>query len=428
MSVRVVVGAQWGDEGKGKLVDVLSKDVDIVARYQGGANAGHTIEIGDQKYILHLIPSGIFNEHCISVIGNGVVIDPVALLQEIRFLEEQGVSLKGRLKISHNAHLIMPYHKLLDSLYEKGNKPIGTTGRGIGPAYYDKAARVGIRIVDLLDHDILEERIRRNIEDKNLILSKIYDAEQLDVDKILEEYMLFDQQIDEYVTDTAHYLNYAIRDGKKVLCEGAQGALLDLDHGTYPYVTSSSPISGGATIGLGIPPTAISSVVGVMKAYTTRVGHGPFPTELLDAIGDQLRDQGHEYGSTTGRPRRCGWFDAVAMRYSAMLNGITSCGMTKLDVLSGLDEIKICVGYEFDGKRSDHFQTNLKTLDQLTPVYESFPGWQEDISAITSFDKLPDAARSYITAVERIIDTRIACVSVGPERTQILFPGDTPQW
>ncbi len=428
MSVRVVVGAQWGDEGKGKLVDILSRDVDIVARYQGGANAGHTIEIGDQKYILHLIPSGIFNEHCISVIGNGVVIDPVALMEEIRFLEEQGVSLKGRLKISHNAHLIMPYHKLLDSLYEKGNKPIGTTGRGIGPAYYDKAARVGIRIVDLLDHDILEERIRQNIEDKNRILSKIYDVEQLDVDKILEEYMRFDELIDEYVTDTAHYLNDAIREGKKVLGEGAQGALLDLDHGTYPYVTSSSPISGGATIGLGIPPTAISSVVGVMKAYTTRVGHGPFPTELHDAMGDHLRDAGHEYGSTTGRPRRCGWFDAVAMRYSAMLNGITSCGMTKLDVLSGLDEVKVCVAYEFDGKRSDHFQTNLKSLERLQPVYETFPGWKEDISAATSFDDLPAEARSYIAAVEDIIGVRVACASVGPERTQILFPGDDPQW
>ena len=428
MSVRVVVGAQWGDEGKGKLVDVLSRDVDIVARYQGGANAGHTIEIGDQKYVLHLIPSGIFNEHCISVIGNGVVIDPVALMEEIRFLEEQGVSLKGRLKISHNAHPIMPYHKLLDSLYGKGNKPIGTTGGGIGPAYYDKAARVGIRIVDLLDHDILEERIRRNIEDKNRILSKVYDAEQLDVEKILEEYMRFDELIDEYVADTAHYLNHALRDGKRVLGEGAQGALLDLDHGTYPYVTSSSPISGAATIGLGIPPTAITSVVGVMKAYTTRVGHGPFPTELHDDIGNHLRDQGHEYGSTTGRPRRCGWFDAVAMRYSVMLNGITSVGMTKLDVLSGLDEIKVCTGYEFDGKRSDHFQTNLKSLESLTPVYESFPGWHADISQVSSYDDLPQEARDYVSAVERIIDVRIACASVGPERTQILFPGDTPQW
>ena len=428
MSVRVVVGAQWGDEGKGKLVDILSRDVDIVARYQGGANAGHTIEIGDQKYILHLIPSGIFNEHIVTVIGNGVVIDPVALMEEIRFLESQGVSLKGRLKISHNAHLIMPYHKLLDSLYEKGNRPIGTTGRGIGPAYYDKAARVGIRIVDLLDHDILEARIRRNIEDKNQIIRKIYQEEELDVERILDEYMRFDTMIDEYVTDTAHFLNDAIRDGKDVLAEGAQGALLDIDHGTYPYVTSSNPVSGGATIGLGIPPTVISSVVGVMKAYTTRVGLGPFPTELDDAIGDHLREKGQEFGSTTGRPRRCGWFDAVAMRYSAMLNGITSCGMTKLDVLSGLEEIRICVGYEYDGKRGERFQTNLKRLEHMTPVYETFPGWEEDLSEVSSFDDLPATAREYITAVENIIGVRIACASVGPERTQILFPGNEPQW
>jgi adenylosuccinate synthase len=428
MAVRVVVGAQWGDEGKGKLVDILSKDADIVARYQGGANAGHTIEIGNRKFVLHLIPSGIFHEQCVSVIGNGVVIDPVALIEEMRFLESQGISLKGRLKISHNAHMIMPYHKLLDSLMEKGNAPIGTTGRGIGPAYYDKAARVGIRIVDLLDHDILESRIRRNLEDKNQIISKIYDAEELDVEKIVEDYKRFDEQIDGYVTDTAHYLNQAIREGKEILCEGAQGALLDIDHGTYPYVTSSSPISGGATIGLGIAPTAISSVIGVMKAYTTRVGLGPYPTELEDEVGAHLLDRGFEYGSTTGRQRRCGWFDAVAMRYSVMLNGISACGMTKLDVLSGLEEIKVCVAYEYDGKRSDHFQTNLRTLERMRPVYETFPGWDDDLSAMTSYDALPANAKAYITAVEGMIDARIACVSVGPNRTQILFPGDEPAW
>ncbi|MDX9757542.1 MAG: adenylosuccinate synthase [Bacteroidota bacterium] len=428
MSVRVVVGAQWGDEGKGKLVDIISKDVDIVARYQGGANAGHTIEIGDQKFVLHLIPSGIFHERCVSVIGNGVVIDPVALLEEMRLLESQGISLRGRLKISHNAHVIMPYHKLLDSLVEKGLAPIGTTGRGIGPAYYDKAARVGIRIVDLLDHNILESRIRRNLEEKNQIISKIYDAEELDVEKIIDEYKRFDELIDGYVTDTAFYLNDAIRDGKSVLCEGAQGALLDLDHGTYPYVTSSSPISGGATIGLGIPPTAIDSVIGVMKAYTTRVGLGPYPTELEDEIGTHLRERGQEYGSTTGRRRRCGWFDAVAMRYSAMLNGITACGMTKLDVLSGLETVKVCVAYEYEGKRSDHFQTNLRRLENMRPVYETFPGWQEDITTARSYDDLPDNAKAYITAVEQRIGVRIACVSVGPERTQILFPGDHAAW
>ncbi|MBR9978528.1 MAG: adenylosuccinate synthase [Bacteroidetes bacterium] len=428
MAVRVVVGAQWGDEGKGKLVDILSRNVDVVARYQGGANAGHTIEIGDKKYVLHLIPSGIFHEHCVAVIGNGVVIDPVALMEEMRFLEEQGISLKGRLKISHNAHLIMPYHRLLDSLVEQGHTPIGTTGRGIGPAYYDKAARIGIRIVDLLDHDILESRIRQNIKDKNRIISRIYDAEELDVEHIIEEYKRFDDMIDSYVTDTAHYLNDGIRAGKDILCEGAQGALLDIDHGTYPYVTSSSPVSGGATIGLGIAPTAIDSVIGVMKAYTTRVGLGPFPTELSDAVGEHLLTKGNEYGSTTGRRRRCGWFDAVAMRYSAMLNGISSCGMTKLDVLSGLEELKICVGYEYDGKTKDHFQTNLRTLERLKPVYETFPGWEEDISAIREWKHLPDAVRNYIATVEEMIDVRIACASVGPERTQILFPEGEAAW
>ncbi len=428
MSVRVVVGAQWGDEGKGKLVDILSSDVDIVARYQGGANAGHTIEIGDRKFVLHLIPSGIFHEHVVTVIGNGVVIDPIALMDEIALLEAAGISLKGRLKISHNAHLIMPYHKLLDVLYERGQTPIGTTGRGIGPAYYDKAARVGIRIVDLLDHEILEERIRRNIEEKNQILSKIYGAEELDVEQILEDYQHFDSLIDEYVTDTAFYLNDAIRDGKSVLCEGAQGALLDLDHGTYPFVTSSSPVSGGATIGLGIPPTAIDSVIGVMKAYTTRVGHGPYPTELNDSIGEHLVTKGYEYGSTTGRRRRCGWFDAVAMKYSIMLNGIGSIGMTKLDVLSGLPELNICVAYEFDGKISSRFQTNLKTLERMMPVYESFKGWDEDISSVRSYSDLPAATRSYVEAMQERIGVRIACVSVGPERSQILFPGGVPAW
>ncbi len=428
MSVRVVVGAQWGDEGKGKLVDILSKDVDIVARYQGGANAGHTIEIGDKKHVLHLIPSGIFHEHVVTVIGNGIVIDPNALMEEIGLLERSGVSLKGRLKISHNAHLIMPYHKLLDALYERGHTPIGTTGRGIGPAYYDKAARTGIRIVDLLDHDVLEERLRRNIEDKNQIIRKIYDAEELDVEAILEEYQRFDALIDEYVTDTSFYLNEAIRDGKRVLCEGAQGALLDIDHGTYPYVTSSSPISGGATIGLGIPPTAIDSVIGVMKAYTTRVGHGPFPTESTDEAGEHMLVKGHEYGSTTGRRRRCGWFDAVAMHYSVMINGVSACGMTKLDVLSGLPEVKVCVAYEYDGKRSTHFQTNLRTLERMQPVYEVFPGWEDDISAARSWEELPENARRYIAAVEELIDTHIACVSVGPERSQILFPTGEPSW
>jgi adenylosuccinate synthase len=426
MAVQVVVGAQWGDEGKGKLVDILSERVDIVARYQGGANAGHTVEIGDRKYILHLIPSGIFNEHVTVVIGNGVVIDPKALLDEIKMLEDQGISLKNRLKISHNAHLIMPYHKLLDSLNEEqSDNAIGTTGRGIGPAYYDKASRTGIRIVDLLDHDVLEERIRRNIIEKNRILKNVFESEELDVEDIISEYMSFDKKIDEYITDTPYYLNNAIRDGKNVLCEGAQGALLDIDHGTYPFVTSSSPISGGACTGLGIPPTSISSVLGIAKAYCTRVGNGPFPTEELGKIGDELRESGCEYGSTTQRPRRCGWFDLVAMRHSAMINGISDCAIMKLDVLSGFDEVKICTAYEYKGKTLTSFPTDVPSLQGLTPVYESFPGWKEDISGIRSFEELPDNAKNYMKTLASMMGARVHFISVGPKRSQtIAIPTD----
>ena len=418
MSVRVIVGAQWGDEGKGKIVDLLSEGVDVVARYQGGANAGHTVEIGESKYVLHLIPSGIFHEHVTCVIGNGVVIDPAALMEEIHLLQSNGISLAGRLKISHNAHLIMPYHKLLDSLSEQGAQPIGTTGRGIGPAYIDKSARSGIRIVDLLDHDELELSVRRNLESKNLIIRKVYDHEELDVEEILRQYQAFDSQIDEYVADTSLYLNTAIRRGKSLLCEGAQGALLDVDHGTYPFVTSSSPISGGATIGLGIPPTAIDQIVGVMKAYTTRVGLGPFPSELEDETGEQLRMNGHEFGSTTGRPRRCGWFDAVAMRYSVMINGISSMCMTKLDVLGGLDEIRVCVAYEVRGKRLKSFPTDAPTLAAVTPIYESFAGWKGDISDARQPADLPVNARAYIEAVSGMIGVQVDVVSVGPNRIQ----------
>ena len=428
MSVRVIVGAQWGDEGKGKIVDHLSANVNIVARYQGGANAGHTVEIGDKKYILHLIPSGVFHEGVTSVIGNGVVIDPIALMDEIGKLEADGISLRGRLKISHNAHLIMPYHKLLDSLYEQGSNPIGTTGRGIGPAYYDKAARVGIRIVDLLDHETLKTTLRRNLEDKNQIISKVYDREKLDVESMIQEYLQFDSLIDEYVTDTSYFLNMAIRDGRSILCEGAQGALLDIDHGTYPFVTSSSPVSGGATIGLGIPPTAIDSVIGVMKAYTTRVGLGPFPTELEDETGDLLREKGWEYGSTTGRPRRCGWFDAVAMRYSAMINGIDAVSITKLDVLSGMDEIRICTGYALEGKRLKSFPTNIRELNSVTPLYESMPGWRENITDITAPGDMPDSVHRYLRRVQELIEVPLTCVSVGPRRDQTIVLQDTHAW
>jgi adenylosuccinate synthase len=418
MPVQIIVGAQWGDEGKGKVVDMLSERADIVARYQGGANAGHTVCIGEKQYILHLIPSGMFHENITCVIGNGVVIDPAALLGEIAKLAQAGVSVKGRLLVSHNAHLIMPYHKLLDSVREATSDKIGTTGRGIGPAYIDKAMRTGIRIVDLLDRDELARKLTANINEKNQILTKIYGESKLDIEAIIAEYQEFDKQIDEYVTDTSSYLNSAIAAGKRVIAEGAQGALLDVDHGTYPYVTSSNPTSGGACTGLGIPPTAINDIVGVVKAYSTRVGNGPFPTELEDATGERLRAFGHEFGSTTGRPRRCGWFDAVALKYSAMVNGITRIAVTKLDVLDEFDEIRICVGYEAAGKRLRSFPTDAKTLEKIVPVYETLPGWRTSIADAKTPGGLPPNARAYIETLGRITGTKVWLVSVGPRRDQ----------
>jgi adenylosuccinate synthase len=418
MPVQIIVGAQWGDEGKGKIVDLLSEEADIVARYQGGANAGHTVCIGEKQYVLHLIPSGMFHERITCVIGNGVVVDPTALLNEIAQLEEAGIVIDGRLLISHNAHLIMPYHKLLDTIREQTSNKIGTTGRGIGPAYIDKAMRIGIRIVDLLDKDILARKITANIEEKNQILTKIYGETKIDVDKIIAEYQEFDKQIDPFVTDTAAYLNRALEEGKRIIAEGAQGALLDVDHGTYPYVTSSNPTSGGACTGLGIPPTSVREVIGVVKAYCTRVGNGPFPTELTDATGERLRTLGHEFGATTGRPRRCGWFDAVAMKYSAMINGITRIAITKLDVLDTFDEIRICVAYEVNGKRLKSFPTDLKTIEQVKPVYESFAGWKESISSMSAYEALPPNAHAYLRALAHLTGTTLWLVSVGPRRDQ----------
>lgn len=375
MSVIIVVGSQWGDEGKGKIVDLISQDADIVARYQGGANAGHTIVINGKQYILHLIPSGILHPNCICVIGNGVVIDPIALKNEIKMLEDNGINVHGRLFISHKAHLIMPYHKLLDQVREKDAKSyaIGTTGRGIGPAYFDKATRSGIRIVDLLDKKGFEQKLRNNLEEKYNILHKIYGFEKINVDELMEEYLSFDAEIDDLITDTTLLLNNAIAEGKKIIAEGAQGALLDLDHGTYPYVTSSNPTSGGACTGLGIPPTAISKVIGIVKAYTTRVGNGPFPTELKDQTGERLRQIGAEYGATTGRPRRCGWLDLVALKYSVMINGITEIAITKLDVLDAFDEIKVCTTYNYEGKALKSFPVDIHTLDNVQCEYKAYP-------------------------------------------------------
>lgn len=420
MNVTVLVGSQWGDEGKGKIVDILGDRFDVVARYQGGANAGHTIVIGDQQYILHLIPSGILREGVDCVIGNGVVIDPQALLEEIKFLEDHGFVVKGRLFISHNAHLIMPYHKILDSINETGENKIGTTGRGIGPCYVDKYARKGIRIVDLLDKVELEKKIRINIEEKNKIIKNVYDGEELDVEKIVEEYLAFDEAIDQYITDVPVFLDNAIKNGKSILMEGAQGALLDVDHGTYPYVTSSNPTSGGACIGVGIPPTQISSVFGIVKAYTTRVGLGPFPTEMLGDDGEELRQWGAEFGATTGRPRRCGWYDAFLLNYSRMINGIERVAITKLDVLSNMDEIKVCIGYELDGKRLKSFPSTSSQLERIVPIYETLTGWKTDITDIRNYNDLPAETKNYLSFIAEHSGFEISIISVGPKRDQTI--------
>jgi len=421
MPVQIILGAQWGDEGKGKVVDMLSEHADIVARYQGGANAGHTVCIGDKQYVLHLLPSGMFHEQCICVIGNGVVIDPTALISEIRQLEEAGIRVSGRLLISHNAHLIMPYHKQLDVIREQTSARIGTTGRGIGPAYIDKFMRSGIRIVDLLDRETFASKLKRNIEEKNQILTRVYGETRIDVDALISEYQEFDKSIDEYITDTSLYLHQALQQGKRIIAEGAQGALLDVDHGTYPFVTSSNPTSGGACTGLGIPPTAVNEVIGVAKAYCTRVGHGPFPTEQESEIGERLRTVGHEFGATTGRPRRCGWYDAVAMQYSARINGIQRLVVTKLDVLNDFDEIRICIGYELHGKRLRSFPTDAATLERITPVYESFEGWKSSLADVKTYDQLPRQAQAYLGVLSRYTHAPLWLVSVGPRRDQSIF-------
>ena len=421
MSVTVLVGSQWGDEGKGKIVDILSEKFDIVARYQGGANAGHTVEIGEKQYILHLIPSGILRDGVNCVIGNGVVIDPQALLDEIKILEDNGINVEGRLFISQNAHLIMPYHKLLDSISESGKNKIGTTGRGIGPCYIDKFDRKGIRIVDLLNRNVLEKKLRRNVEEKNILLDKLYDDKGFDIEEIIKEYISFDEAIDSYITDVPSFLNNAITEGKNILLEGAQGALLDVDHGTYPFVTSSNPTSGGACTGSGIPPNKIDNVFGIVKAYTTRVGNGPFPTELTDEDGEKLRKEGAEFGATTGRPRRCGWFDAFLVRYSSMINGIDTVAVTKLDILSHFEKIKVCIGYKINGKSIKSFPSDVEKLNNATPIYETLDGWMEDISECKSYDELPQKTKKYLEFISKQANIKIGIVSVGPKRKQTFF-------
>ena len=423
MPVTVIIGSQWGDEGKGKVVDLLSPSVDVVARYQGGANAGHTICWEDKTFVLHLVPSGIFHDGVTCVIGNGVVIDPVALMDEIDTIKSLGFAVDGRLLISHNAHLIMPYHKRVEAAIEEARDAgaIGTTGRGIGPAYVDKFARTGIRVVDLLDRDVLRTKLARSIEEKNALLRKVYGAETLDVDAIIEEYVEFDKRIDPYVTDTTAFLHGALADGKTVLAEGAQGSLLDVDFGTYPFVTSSHPSAGGACTGLGIPPTSVNRVIAIVKAYSTRVGNGPFPTELDNEAGEKLRAVGHEFGATTGRPRRCGWLDIVALRYTSSVNGFTELAITKLDVLTGLDELAICTSYRIDGKVSERFPIDAQTLQSVEPIYEYLPGWSEDITGARTVSDLPGNARKYLKRIEELLGVPVRLVSTGPKRSQTIM-------
>ncbi|MBB5776282.1 adenylosuccinate synthase [Nonomuraea angiospora] len=419
MPAAVLVGAQWGDEGKGKATDLLGGDVDYVVRYQGGNNAGHTVVIGDQKYALHLLPTGILSPDVVPVIGNGVVIDPGVLLSEIDGLAARGISAE-RLLISSNAHLIMPHHKALDKVTERylGKARIGTTGRGIGPAYGDKIARMGVRVQDLLDPGILAKKIEVALGEKNQVLTKVYNRRGIEPAAVLEEYLAYAERLKPHIADTSLVLSKALDEGKFVLLEGGQGTLLDIDHGTYPFVTSSSPTSGGACAGAGIPPNRLTKIIGILKAYTTRVGSGPFPTELTDEVGEWLRQTGGEYGVTTGRNRRCGWFDAVIARYATRINGITDYFLTKLDVLSGLERIPVCVAYDVDGVRHDEIPMTQTDFHHAVPVYEELPGWQEDITSAKSFDDLPPNAQAYVRALEEMSGAPISAIGVGPGRDQ----------
>jgi adenylosuccinate synthase len=421
MPAIVLIGAQWGDEGKGKATDLLGDRVHYVVRYQGGNNAGHTVVIGDQSYALHMLPSGVLSPEVTPVIGNGVVIDPGVLFAEIDALAERGVDC-GRLLVSANAHLIMPHHRALDKVTERylGNARIGTTGRGIGPTYGDKVARVGIRVQDLFDPGILRQKLDLVLREKNQLLTKVYNRRGIDAKATADEYLAYGERLRPYVADTGLVLGKALDEGKVVLLEGAQATMLDVDHGTYPFVTSSSPTAGGACAGAGIGPTRISKVIGVVKAYTTRVGAGPFPTELHDEQGEWLRKTGGEYGVTTGRARRTGWFDAVIARYAARVNGVTDFFLTKLDVLSSMDKVPICVAYEVDGTRYEEIPMTQTEFHHAKPVYEYLDGWWEDISQARSFDELPAAAQAYIKAVEELAGAPVSAVGVGPRRDQTL--------
>ncbi len=450
----VVVGAQWGDEGKGKVIDVLAKDADIIIRYQGGNNAGHTVVSDDEEFVFHLIPSGLLHAGKIGVIGNGVVVDPEALLEEVQRLQAQGLNVQQTLKLSDQSHLIFPYHKRLDVAEEKtrssatthgvlhnasadarqsrvaggsaahgGGGRIGTTGRGIGPCYVDKVARCGIRIADLYDETVFEQKLRQNVEEKNRLLQTIYRETPLDFLTLREAYQRYAGLLKPFVTNTVRFLHEAIVHHKRLLFEGAQGTLLDIDHGTYPYVTSSNATAGGACVGAGVPPTCIDRVIGVVKAYTTRVGEGPLPTEFPPTLMQQIRTKGNEFGATTGRPRRCGWFDAVIARHAVQVNGCDAIVVTKLDVLDEMPTIQLCTAYEIDGKRTEEFPSNIASLDRVTPIYESMPGWQSDTTQAERFEELPRAAHVYLHRLETLLGVKICLISIGSRREQAFKVG-----
>jgi adenylosuccinate synthase len=428
--VIAVIGAQWGDEGKGKIVDLLAERFEIVARYQGGHNAGHSVQVGDQSFVLHLLPSGIVHRGKTCVLGNGMVIDPKAFFVEADRLTQQGIEVSPeRVKISSRAHLIFPYHRALDHTSEErlGNEKVGTTLRGIGPAYEDKAGRRGIRTADALVPDVLRSRIERNLEDANRII-EAYGGERLDADEIFKEMSVLTERLGPFIADTTHYLNVAATEGRSILLEGAQATLLDVDHGTYPFVTSSTTVAGGAIIGTGLAPNRLTGVLGIVRTYTTRVGEGPFPTEMLEGeaeLGQMIRERGREYGASTGRPRRCGWFDAFATRYAAEINGFSSVALTKLDVLDTLDEIKVCIGYKLNGKMCESLPAVSQDLRSVEPVYATLPGWKSSTLGTTEINSLPTNARRYIEFLSQQIGTEIGLVSTGPERMQTIIVQDS---
>ncbi|MBU5592346.1 adenylosuccinate synthase [Clostridium sp. MSJ-4] len=427
MSAFIVLGAQWGDEGKGKMTDYLAESADVVVRYQGGNNAGHTVEVGDKQYKLHLIPSGVLYDNKLNIIGNGVVVDPKAFFDEIEYLESLGVNItREKLVVSDRAHIILPYHKTLDVLKEKarGKNDIGTTGKGIGPCYTDKFERSGIRVCDFIKPEVFKEKLKANIELKNEYIVKVLGGEALNFEEVYEEYSKYAERLKIFVEDTSVRVYDEIKKDKKVLFEGAQGMLLDIDYGTYPYVTSSNTTAGGVSNGVGIGPTMITNAIGIAKAYTTRVGKGPFPTELIDETGDWIREKGHEYGVTTGRSRRCGWLDLVILKTTARVSGLTSFAVTKIDTLAGLDKIKICVGYKFEDKVIDYFPASLEDLAKCEPIYEEFDGWDDSVAEARSYDELPDNAKIYLKRIEDFTGIKVSIVSVGPRRDQTIMVSD----